>query len=504
MNATFALRNPASTPWQQHIGALALVWALFLALFSADAADIASIWWNSSTFNHCLLIPPIIAWLVWQRLPELAKLRPSAWAPGLALVGAGGLAWLLGEASNVAFARQLGLVFMLQGAVIACLGPAVARGLVFPLAFAFFMVPFGEEFVPLMQMVTAKIAMALLSIAGIPAHLEGVFITTPNGYFEVAEACAGVKFLIAMIAFGALAANVCFRSWRRRSAFMAAAIVIPILANGVRAWGTIYIAHLTSVEFAVGFDHVIYGGIFFAIVIAAILAVGWPFFDRAVDDPWIDVSDLPQKAKRSPLLIAIAAVGLAALAPAWCAAVSAAGTMTAPADFALPSVPGWTPEQAGDEWRPHFAGADMMAMRRYRNAEGKAVDLAVAVYGRQSEGRELVGHGQGAVGPESNWAWIENSRAPLGGRAERIASHGLVREVVSFYRVGNITTGSGMGVRLETLKTRLLGGPQRAVAVLVSAPAPATGVSARPTIDEFLTALGPVDTLADRAAGLKD
>ena len=93
-----------------------------------------------------------------------------------------------------------------------------------------------------MQTVTAEIAIVLLGLTGVPAHLEGIFITTPTGYFEVAEACAGVKFLIAMVAFGALVANVCFRSWPRRIAFLAAAIVVPILANGVRAWGTIYIA----------------------------------------------------------------------------------------------------------------------------------------------------------------------------------------------------------------------------------------------------------------------
>jgi exosortase len=69
-----------------------------------------------------------------------------------------------------------------------------------------------------------------------------VFITAPGGYFEVAEACSGVKFLIAMVAYGTLVANVCFRSWPRRAAFMAMALVVPILANGVRAWGTVFIA----------------------------------------------------------------------------------------------------------------------------------------------------------------------------------------------------------------------------------------------------------------------
>ena len=151
----------------------------------------ARIWWTSATFNHCLLIVPILAWLVRQRLPELKALAPGAWAPGLALVGAGAAAWLLGEAGSVSLLRHLGLVLMLQGAVIACLGKAVARGLAFPLFYALFLVPFGEELVPPMQKLTAQMSMALLALAGVPAHLEGIFISTPTGLFRVAEACSG-------------------------------------------------------------------------------------------------------------------------------------------------------------------------------------------------------------------------------------------------------------------------------------------------------------------------
>ena len=82
---------------------------------SATPSDMASIWWNSATFNHCLLIPPIIGWLIWQRLPELRQLAPAAWWPGLLLVGAGALGWLLGEASGVDFARHLGLLLHASG-----------------------------------------------------------------------------------------------------------------------------------------------------------------------------------------------------------------------------------------------------------------------------------------------------------------------------------------------------------------------------------------------------
>nr|WP_295374962.1 exosortase A [uncultured Sphingosinicella sp.] len=501
-----------STPregWRTHLVALGVAAAAILILFARDAYDMGRIWVESSTYNHCALILPIIAWLVWQRLPELRQLAPSAWAPGLILVGIGALGWLLGEAATVALARHAGLVLMLQGAVVACLGKAVARGLAFPIFYAFFLIPVGNEIVPLMQHVTAEICMALLALVGIPAHIEGIFITIPNGYFEVAEACAGVKFLVAMAAYGALVANVCFRSWTRRILFMGAAILIPVLANGVRAWGTIYIAHKTNSAFASGFDHVFYGWFFFAIVIALLMAVGWRFFDRGVSDPWFDPRAL-QPADAAPgstpklIRTAAAAAALAALPVLWSSAVASVGAQQAPRDIALPQVAGWqrVPAARGRPWEPHFAGADVIRMGRYRDAAGQEVDLAIAVFARQDEDRELVGFGQGAVKPEGAWAWTGTGPTPSGGRLERIASHGTVREVASFYRVGTVLTGSEMAAKAETMKVRLLGGPQRAVAVLVSAEAPSEGASPRPAIDAFLANLRPIEPLADRAAGL--
>jgi exosortase A len=492
--------------WRTHLLALGIAAGAILALFASDAAGMARIWWNSATFNHCLLIVPIIAWLVRQRLPELKALAPRAWAPGLALVGAGALAWLLGDAGSVSFLRHLGLVLMLQGAVVAILGKAVARGLAFPIFYTLFLVPFGAELVPPMQEVTARMSMGLLALAGVPAHLDGIFISTPTGLFRVAEACSGVRFLVAMAALAALVANLCFRSWPRRAAFVAAAMAIPVAANGVRAFGTIYVAHLTDNEVAVGFDHIVYGWVFFGLVIALIMAAGWPFFDRKPADNWFDPAYLQAPGTEAgtaarAVRIAGAVLVLAAAAPAWSTLVAAAGTHAAPA-IALPDVPGWTRIPAGGEWRPHYTGADRIVLGRYRNAAGQQVDLAIIVFARQEEGRELVGYGQGAADEDGAWSWTADTAPPPGGKAERIGSNGRVREVASFYRVGEVLTGSAARVKLETVRVRLLGGPQRAVAVLVAAPAPADAISPRPAIDAFLNDLGPVEPLADRAAGL--
>ena len=294
--------SPFPAAWRAPLGQLAFAWAALAALAWSDWSEMARQWWDASTYNHILLVPLILAWLVRQRWPQLARLTPGAWWPGLALLAGGALAWLAGTTLAINTLSQLGAVAMLQAAVVVLLGPRVAAGLLFPLGYMVFLVPFGDELVPALQALTADMAVALTQASGVPATIDGVFIDTPAGLFEVAEACSGVKFLVAMIVLGTLVAHLCFASWKRRALFMAAAVIVPVLANGVRAWGTIYIAQSQGVAFAAGFDHIVYGWIFFALVMTAVLGASWRFFDRSPDDPLIDAAAL----EASPLLARLA------------------------------------------------------------------------------------------------------------------------------------------------------------------------------------------------------
>lgn len=499
--------NPVSSaPWRVHLMVLGAASAAILLLFARDVVDMVRIWQEASTYNHCLLIAPIIAWLVYQRRDGLRRLVPGIWPLALVWSGLGSLAWLVGEAGGVALARHAGLVAVLQGAAMALLGPAVSRALAFPIFYAIFLVPFGDELVPMLQTVTARMSMALLAITGVPAHIEGIFITTPGGYFKVAEACAGVKFLVAMVALGALVANVGFRSWQRRAVFMLAAVAVPILANGLRAWGTIYLAQHADLGTAASFDHVFYGWIFFAIVIAILIGGAWRFFDRGPDDPWFDPlalqSERPASSSAQQLgFVAAATVMLAALPSLWSAGV-AASSAPPPSQLLLPDVPGWQRVSAHREahWRPHYDGADRMVFGHYSDAGGRDVDLAIVYFARQSEGREMVGFGQGSAGGEdSGWAWTEPGAPVTGGLAERLTHQGRVREAVTFYRVGNTFTGSASQVKLATMRARLLGGDQSASALIISAEG--KGVDPRIAINAFLAALGPVDAALARASG---
>lgn len=498
--------------WRGPLLQLGAAWLGLIALFFGDWRDIAWQAWDSSTYNHILLIPPILVWLVMQRSAETARLAAQPWWPGLIVLAAAVFLWVLGAFSGLNLARQLAVVVMLQGAALALLGPRVAAALLFPLAYMLTLVPFGDELIPFLQTITAKLTMALLALTQVPATIDGVFITTRFGYFEVAEACSGVKFLIAMIAYGALASNVCFASWRRRAGFMALSVVVPVLANGVRAWGTIYIARSRGIEFAESFDHIFYGWVFFAVVMGLVMAVGWRFFDRQVDAPLVDDAAIAA----SPLLARLAgmtvsarmALGvICALALTGAAWSAAANRIAAPMPdyIALPTVPGWQLEERSPraEWHPLHSGADHRLTARYSDGKGHVVDIAFALYAAQRDGKEAGGFGEGALPLNSHWAWEAAGPAFADAKSDVIQAPGPVhRLAVTWLRTGDLLTGSNSRLKLANMQDRLLLRARPTMTLIVSAEA-ADGAPSEAAIRAFLGATGPVAPWMDRMARLR-
>jgi exosortase A len=308
--------------WRSPLLALAAAWAVLIAVAAPSWGEMVHQWWNIDTYNHLLLVPLIIGWLALLKAGELAKVAPEPFLPGLALVAVGIGLWWAGRAADINLVAHAGAVGALQGAVIAALGLRAALLLALPLGMGVFLVPFGDEIIPTLQYITADITIALTRWSGIPASIDGIYIDTPAGLFIVAEACSGVKFLIAMVTLGVLVCFTRFASWRRRAIFLAGCVILPILANGVRAWATIYVAQYVGAEKASGFDHIVYGWIFFAVVVAAMLGGAWRWFEREPEDygwtadalgSWSWIARAEGRSL-TPLVVVLAITAMAAIA----------------------------------------------------------------------------------------------------------------------------------------------------------------------------------------------
>jgi len=274
-----SLPATAAGPADWRFVAIPLAVGLLLlgVIFKAEVAAAVQTWILSTAYNHCFLVIPIAAFLLWERRSDIAGLTarpmPSAGLLGVPIA----VAWLPAERLGIMEGRQLAAFSFVELLFLAVLGRRFWWAASGPLLYLYFLVPFGEFLTPKLQDITTWFIQHGLATLSIPAYIDGYTIEIPQGTFLVAEACAGLRFLIASIAFGCLYALMMYRSPLRRGVFIAISIVVPIIANGFRGLGIVYLGYLLGSAQAAAADHVIYGWIFFSGNIVLLIVLGLPF-----------------------------------------------------------------------------------------------------------------------------------------------------------------------------------------------------------------------------------
>ena len=271
--------------WKAHLAALSAVILALGVLFFADINAAVQVWWNYPAYSHCFLIIPISAWLIWERRALLLADTPACKPGGAGAALPFAALWLIGGFGSVTEFRQFALVGMAEVFCIAILGWHIFRKISFALLYLLFLVPTGQYLIPPLQEITAKFVEVGLSAFSIPFFRDGLIFELVNGRYEIAEACAGLRFLVATVALGALFAHLMYRRPLKIAVFLAACCIVPVIGNGIRALLTVMVANYSNNEIAVGFDHIVYGWVFAVTIIFIILYVGSRFRDPEADMP---------------------------------------------------------------------------------------------------------------------------------------------------------------------------------------------------------------------------
>ena len=272
---------PRVTIAPTHAGCLAfLTFFWFFAYFNTFERIVAT-WFESTTFEHAVLIAPIAVWLIYRKRFAFALARRSRVDACLGLLGllCAAVSFIIGKLSLINALQQFALMSMPLFFIWSVFGLVTLKHLLFPLFFLILSVPFGEFMIPHLQEVTADLTVIMLKLVNVPVYREGWYLQIPEGLFHVAEACSGIRFLFSTITIGLLIAHLEIRSRMKQVTFMLSVIVIPILANGMRAFIMVYIGHVSNMQAAVGFDHLVYGWVFFFFVTALILMFSRLFYD---------------------------------------------------------------------------------------------------------------------------------------------------------------------------------------------------------------------------------
>lgn len=487
--------------------AVAFAVAALLAIYSGTAASVVAIWNRAETFTHGYVVVPIALWLIWRERAALARVPVEPFWWGLIAVAGFGAAWLLASTSGVLGVEQFALLFMIQAAVVTIVGLRFARAIAFPLFFLVFAVPFGEIFVPRLIDWTADFTVLALRATGVPVYREGNHFNIPSGAWSVVEACSGIRYLIASLMVGILYAHLTYRSAWRRAAFILASILVPIVANWLRAYMIVMLGHLSSNRIAVGVDHLIYGWLFFGVVIALMFWIGsyWREDHPAPATGQRGVpalSPAPPPRERTALLFVAAAaavvvagvwrpigaavdMGLELASPPRLAPIAAAAPWTA-----LPAAPGG--------FKPRYRGARAELEQGFANGD-QEVGVYIGYYAAQKQGEELISSANVLVTPEeTKWKLLSSGRdtvawngKPVAAAAALLGGGDLRMDVLRLYWVAGHVTASDYAAKAWLAYAKLTGQGDDSAVIVVYAPRRAGQGARTETLRAFAAAHAP-------------
>ena len=504
------------------VAAIAFAFLVPLVFYFATARSIVAIWNSSETFAHGYIILPISLWLIWRRRANFAALPARSWWPAIALLAAAGFGWLLARMGEVQVVMQYAFVAMIPIIALAILGRRLSSSLTFPLLFLLLAVPFGDIFIAPLISFTADFTVWALQATGIPVLRNGTRFDIPSGSWSVVEACSGVRYLISSITLGCLYAYLTYRSARRRAAFMVAAVIVPIAANGLRAYMIVMIGHLSGMTLAVGVDHLIYGWLFFGLVMFAMFWIGSLWREdpetRVANDaaaaPTIASSPAIFNVRDSTAATVRMALAIAFVCAIWPLYAQFSDRVTFnPAPVRLGKVDiGWPAAPAFSGWVPRFAPADAQFSGVFQPAAAVAsqpVGVNILYYRNQRNGKALISSGNRLADYED-----EAHELNATGHTETVGARTLaLREstlqtaagkllVWKWYWIGNTFTASDYAGKALQARDKLLLRSDDGAAILLSAPFGTDAEEARKSLRAFLgTGLPAIERTLSSARG---
>jgi len=255
------------------------VMALAVGVFAPVLYYMALTWKLVADYSHGFLVAPLAVYFAWERLPRLKKapIDPSWW--GLLPLALGSLALMVGRLGVELMSMRVAFVLTLIGIVLMTLGRSIFRILAFPLLFLFLMVPLPQSLVNIvafpLQLIAADIAVDSLYYLDIPALREGNIIHLAHTKLFVAEACSGLRSLMALGTLGVVFAYFFRKNLVERLVLIVSTVPIAILVNSFRVGLTGFLTYRYGEEAANGAIHQLEGFFTFGLATALLLLEAW-------------------------------------------------------------------------------------------------------------------------------------------------------------------------------------------------------------------------------------
>ena len=220
--------------------------AVSLLVFIQPLWKLFQFGYHDDTFSYIPIIPIVTGYLLFQRREEIVGRRPGeSFLAGIALIGVGGLLFLLGRFLWDRLAPTASMFFVgISFAIIAAgyfglyAGDRDLRRMAFPFFFLLFMAPIPtailDPIVQFLQRWSAEASDILFRVSGIPVFRDEFVFSLPGITIEVAKECSGIRSSLSLLLLSLLSGHLYLRTGWAKTVLCIAVIPITIIKNAVR------------------------------------------------------------------------------------------------------------------------------------------------------------------------------------------------------------------------------------------------------------------------------
>ncbi len=447
--------------------------AAFAFLYSGVLLKLGRDWMNDENYSHGLLVPIVIAFIVWIERDELRRAvsRPSALL-GLAGIAGAFVLLLGGTLGAELFTQRVSMIVMLAGLVVWFFGSAVLRLLTVPFALLLLSIPipqiiFNKIAFPL-QIWASQAAVWGIRLLDVSTVRKGnVIEILPTGAtqvvaLEVVEACSGIRSLMTLVTlalilgyftrdgrepmFASLRGMIRNTDLWRIVVLMIAAVPIAVLTNAARVTSTGVLTYHFGKRATEGTWHDASGWLVY--VVALVLLIGVNVVAKKVlrARPSVEQprSDVAGERTARPVIVVVVILVLVGLLVNWFDRRGETVVERRPLSDLSANLGDW--RQKGGEIRFGEATESVLrvtdyTMREYLAPDGRQANIYVGYYASQRSGATY--HSPQNCLPGAGWVMKEPEliEVPLGdGRSFKanryIIENGVYREVMVYWYQG--------------------------------------------------------------------
>ncbi|MGA2915129.1 MAG: exosortase/archaeosortase family protein [Sedimentisphaerales bacterium] len=290
---------------------IALLAAAIYSVFHIEIYSIVFQWVTNSSWSHGILIPLFSLYFINQKKGELLTLEPKPNYLGLVfLICCLVSYWLILFVYKFGYLRSLAIIPTAASIILLIGGWRLIKYTWLPIVYLIFAIPLPDRIykdltIPMQNLASGVAAHLLSLVRGLEAEASGTIINViykgvklePG--LDVAEACSGMRLLMAFLALGVAMAYLHYRPIWQRLVLLASTVPIAIFCNIIRVTVTGFIYILWDPMYAQGIYHDMLGMMMLPLAFGLYGFLAWFMSNIFVDESQLQRQEVIIRRKDS-------------------------------------------------------------------------------------------------------------------------------------------------------------------------------------------------------------